>query len=85
MTLEQVVTILDDPPSDFTTLTQDELDYSYPVAGELRWATDNYLICITTDNDGIVKEVRCVQSWDKFVRNFKDRPLWQRIKDWLGI
>jgi len=85
MTLEQVVTILGDPPCDLTTLTQDELDYSYPVAGELRWATDNYLICMTTGNDGKVKEVSCLQSWERFVRNFTERPFWQRLKDWLGI
>ena len=85
MTLEQVVSILDDPPGNYSTLTEAELDYSYPVAGELRWATDDYLICITTWNNGKVKEVRCVQSWARFVRKFTERPFWQRVKDWLGI
>ncbi len=85
MTLEQVVTILDDPPGKYTTLTEDELDYGQPSADELRWANDDFSIFVTIGSEGRVKESRCIQSWSRFVRNFQEKSFWQRFRNWAGI
>lgn len=85
MTIPEVIAIIGDPPGDYFTLTEDELDYHTPKAGELRWANDDYAIWVTLDADGRVEESWHVQSFARFVRKAQERPFWWRVRDWLGL
>lgn len=85
MTVQEVAAILDDPPGDYTTLSEDMLDYARPAPSEARWANDEYSIWLTLDPDGKVVDFHHVQSWARFIRINGERPFWQRIRNWCGF
>jgi len=85
MTFQEAIAIIGDPPGDYTTLPEDELDYSLPGPGEVRWSNDEFSIVAVLDDHGKVAEVYHVPSWARFYRTAKERPLWWRVRDWLGF